>query len=288
MNILQLHHKVTFFLDSVNSPRFNTFKKDESLNTAIMDIILDRYDNIRKAQKDYAFQTSQRLRDELYTLVKKQSNLSASGGIIPKTNFPSDYMLLLSMKANISGTWINTIPVTYDEYNILELNPYTYPSIEYPERIYRIESQQGVEIRFGDVGTLIAAEIFYLARPARVSIGTTLDSTSPTIYKTAVPEIIAYTDGILRLVMGGGGGGGATDDLGDKSIKKGEKYIIGTYSEVGVQIISGIFAYDYTECDLPEVLHEEICRKAAQVLSGNVENYNRSQSLTNDIKNNEN
>jgi hypothetical protein len=44
---------------------------------------------------------------------------------------------------------------------------------------------------------------------------------------------------------------------------------------------------NYTNTDLPDMLHEEIARKAASILSGNVENYNREKSLENNIDNNQ-
>lgn len=276
MNIVQMHHKTVFFLDSVNSPRFTNHKKDEAINTAILDIVLDRYNNIREKEKQYAFQTSQRLRDELYTIVKHPSYINASGGIIPKTGFPSDYMLLLAMKADISGQWINTIPVTYDEYNMLELNPYTFPSIDYPERIYRIENSEGLEVMFGEQGQLIRADIFYMAKPAVIDIGTEVIIGE----SVAVAEgsVIAYTDVTMRT-------GPAITLL---TLKKGEKYVVGTNSEQFITLDSGVLYKSSIDCDLPEMLHDEVCRKAADILSGNVENYNRSQALKQDVENTNN
>lgn len=281
MNIVELHYKTVFFLDSVNSPRFTLSKKDEAINSAIMDIVLDRYDNIRAQQKQYAFQTSQRLRDELYTIVKHPAVIVASGGIIPKTSFPSDYMLLLSMKANVSGQWINTIPATYDEVNVLELNPFTHPSIIYPERIYRIENSEGVEVIFGDVGALVSGDINYMAKPVTVSIGTEV-GINEWVYLSDSPSVIAYVDSTVQLILSGG------PVWPPIPIKKNEEYIIGTNSEVSITLITGILFKDYTNTDLPVMLHEEMSRKAAQILSGNVENYNRSQALEQDIKNTEN
>ena len=273
-----MHHKSVFFLDSVNSPRFKPNKVDHAINTAILDIVLDRYNNIREKQKQYAFQTSQRLRDELYTLVKNPAVITASAGIIQKSSFPTDYMLLLSMRANISGQWINTIPVTYDEYNMLELNPYTYPSLDYPERIYRIERAEGIEVIYGPQGTLISGDIFYLAKPATVNIGTQLSTVGNYLLRSEHPSVIAYIDSVIQTL----------NPMRLVTLKKGEEYIIGTYSEDRIGLLSGVLYYDYVNCDLPEMLHDEVCRKTADILSGNVENYNRSMALKNDVKNTEN
>lgn len=281
MNIVQMHFKTEFFLDSVRSPRFNIDKMDNAINSAINDIVLDRYHNIRAQPKEYAFQTSQRLRDELSRLVKK-ATVSASGGILPSASFPADYMLLLSLKANISGQWINTIPVTYDELNVLEMNPYTNPSISPPERIYRIEDQLGLRVIFGDIGDLISGEMNYIAKPVTVSIGTEVSppSGAVTSISGAGVVIIAYVNSSLNWITPDGGA--------SFTLKAGESYTIGTNSETSVSLTSGIVFKNPTNTDLPELLHEEICRKAAKILSGNVENYDRDVALGNDIKNTEN
>jgi hypothetical protein len=196
MNIVATHYKTVFFLDSDKSPRFRAKAIDKAINSAITDIVLDRYNNIRQKQKEYAFQTSQRLRDELATIVKFASALGATDNIIDLSTI-TDYWLLLSMKANISGSDINTIPVTYDELNIIEIDPYTRPSIIYPQRIYRIESSEGIQVIFGDVGALVSASAYYLKKPAKVSIGTEVSTLGTEI--SAGTELIAYIDTILSI-----------------------------------------------------------------------------------------
>ena len=286
MNIVQLHYKVQFYLDSVQSPRFNPDKIDDAINAAINDIILDRYDNIRKNQreKNYGFQTSQRLRDELSTLVNQSGTVAASGNVIPRTNFPSDYMLMLSMKANISGQIVNTIPATYDEINILDLNPFLRPSIVEPERVYRIESQNGVEIIFGDLGVLNSASFDYIATPATVNIGTQHTGTTEAdeIYATNYATVIAYVPSVISQM-----GSARGQVLNTVNLSRGELYTIGTGSENRIRLSSGILYKGYTETDLPTLLHEELCRQAAKILSGSTSNYDMKRSLEEDIKNTE-
>ena len=192
MNIVQLHHKTLFYNDSQLSPRFKKAQVDDAINSAINTIILDRYDNIKKAEKDYSFQTSQRLRDELSSLVKQPAaDIAAVTGVLPRTSFPTDYSLLLSCKILISGTtWINAIPLTYDELNIVEQDPFRRPSIEYPQRIYRIEREDGLEIIIGEIGEVTQGKIWYLATPTIVTLGTEVASGSH-VFAPAV--LIAYT-----------------------------------------------------------------------------------------------
>lgn len=273
MNIVELHLKANFFMDSEKSPRFKKLQVDKAINSAISDIVLDRYDNIRKDKKEYNFQSSQRLRDELYTIVKRDNTVSISDDFV-KVLTVTDYWLLLSLKASISGSWIDATPITYDERNIIEQDPFTRPSLTYPERIYRIESSEGVEIVYGDTGVLIAADMYYIQKPVKVNIGTEVSMPGTAI--AGGTSVISYIDGTVLTQDGSG------DTV---TLNEGEKITLKPANDW--TLTSGIVFKDFVETDIPEMLHEEIARKAASILSGNVENYNRWKTLNEDIKNTE-
>lgn len=269
MNIVQIHQKSKFYLDSVRSPRFPHSTVDKAVNTAINTIVNDRYDAIRRAEKDGSFQVSQRLRDEIYTLVYPGTVTPVAGTkrfdikAVYKT-----YWLLASMKVNISGKEINTIPLTYDELNVIEVNPFSRPSIDYPERVYRIEAYDGVTVDFGPIGNLNSASIYFIKEPVTVELGTVLEA--GVIENSTM--IICYMDGQIDY----------KDENGNVTeshfLKEGEEltiYTPGGYAE----IVSGIYVKDYVNSDLPTMLHEEICKEAAKVLSGTVENYDRVKDL---------
>jgi hypothetical protein len=279
MNIVQIINKTDFYLDSERSPRFEPKQRIKAVNSAINDILLSRYDNIKKnaKEKDYAFQTAQRLRDELYTLVRYEPTILATVGtdVIPKAGFPTDYMFLLLLEASISGQVINTIPLTYDELNIVQLSPYYRPSITWPQRIYRIESNEGIKVVFGSVGRLISANMYYIKKPVSVSLGTEINSDA-TQFLTG-DTIIAYVASTIDLWQHG-------VFWYTKSLEEEESYTVGTNGDDEAYLNTGIVYYNPVETDLPETLHEEICRIAAKILSGNVENYNREMSLDKDIK----
>lgn len=269
MNIVQLHQKSKFYLDSVRSPRFPYQTVDKAINTAINTIVNDRYDSIRRAEKEGSFQVSQRLRDEIYTLVYPGtlSPIAGTKRFDIKAVY-KDYWLLASMKVTISGKVINTIPLTYDEMNVIENNPFSRPSIDYPERVYRIEAYDGVTIEHGLLGSLTSGSIYFIKEPVAVELGT-VQSTGIFEHGTA---IICYMDGQIDYKDINGA---TTESL---YLKEGDELIIytpGGYSE----IVSGIFVKDYTNCDLPSMLHEDICKEAAKVLSGTVENYDRVKDL---------
>lgn len=275
MNIVALHYKVAFFLDAEKSPRFKVKSIDKAINSAINDIVLDRYNNIRQKQKEYAFQTSQRLRDELYTIVQQETGLTAVNNVISLASI-TDYWLLLALEVTISGKVINTIPLTYDEKNIIEIDPFVRPSIMYPERVYRIESANGIEIIFGDVGTLATGHAYYIKKPAKISIGTEVSNGSTTFQNGE--KIIAYVDSTVTIYN-------YLIHVEDVDLLEEEEYTIPVGPGYTAFVVSGIVYKNYVDTDLPDMLHEEIARKAAAILSGNVENYNKAKSLENDIKN---
>ena len=269
MNIVQIHHKSKFYLDSVRSPRFPHATVNQAINTAIHTIVNDRYDAIRKADREGTFQVSQRLRDEIYTLVYPGTVTPVLGTkrFDIKTAYP-DYWLLASMKVTISGKEINTIPLTYDEQNVIENNPFARPSIEYPERIYRIEAYDGVTINHGALGNLTAGNIYYIKEPVLVNLGTV--NSSGTFSNG--DQIICYMDGQIGYYDGGG------NLYNTVTLLEGEELTIDTPGGYA-GILTGIYVTGFTNCDLPSMLHEEICKEAAKVLSGTVENYDRVKDL---------
>lgn len=269
MNIVQIHQKSKFYLDSVRSPRYPYKTVTKAVNTAIHTIVNDRYDAIRKADREGTFQVSQRLRDEIYTLVYPGTVTPVPGTkrFDIKAAYP-DYWLLASMKVTISGKEINTIPLTYDEQNVIENNPFSRPSIDYPERVYRIEAYDGITINHGELGSLTLGSIYFIKEPVQTDLGTVLSSG----IITDQTAIICYMDGQIGYYDGGG-------NLYDTiTLEEGDELTIdipGGYA----QILTGIFVKDYVNCDLPSMLHEEVCKETAKVLSGTVENYDRVKDL---------
>jgi hypothetical protein len=57
------------------------------------------------------------------------------------------------------------------------------------------------------------------------------------------------------------------------TLKPGEEFSIPSGSSY--QINSGVYYRDYVNTDLPTLLHAEVARRAASILSGTVENYDR-------------
>jgi hypothetical protein len=116
-------------------------------------------------------------------------------------------------------------------------------------------------------------------KPAKVNIGTEISDTVTEILSET--KIIAYVDSAYDLYAVGGG------IIGSGTLAEEEEFTVPVDPVKYIKLTSGIVFKDYTDTDLPDMLHEEIARKAAAILSGNVENYNREKSLEKDIHNND-
>ena len=66
--VIEMHQDLDLLIDKVQTPRFTSPEKDRVLNYAQDRIIQDRYDNIKR-DTGYSFQSLQRVRDEMRTLV---------------------------------------------------------------------------------------------------------------------------------------------------------------------------------------------------------------------------
>ena len=262
MNIIQIHEKVRFFIDHVNSPRYSLSHYDQAIRTAINDILEDRYDNIKNAKKEYWFQAVQRIRDELYTLVNVSGDIAASGAYLPIASYPSGYRYLLNSYATISSTEYTTTPLSYDEEGVIDRNPYKRPQLTYPIRVYHIESALGLKIVWGSSVTLQTVKISYIKDPAEVSSGTEYrydDGVFPGSYTVIAVETTKVTGGSIY--------------------QPGESFAMTGASTLDY----GSVVYNYTNTDLPSKLHEEIAKRASSILPKIVENYNKGMMMDKEV-----
>jgi hypothetical protein len=281
MNIIQIHNKIRSLLDNEKSPRFPPPFIDTIVNTAIDLLVGDRYDNEKKSKTGYSFQSSSKLRDQLYTLVKQSDWIPAVNGVIESSGYPVDLNYIITPFVDVSGTTATAIPLTYEEEAVIEQDPGRRPSIMYPARVYFIEFQSGLRILWGTQGTLIRAKINYLKKPAVVSYGIELLINE---ILTPAMQIIAVKDDGNSVVL--------------------QKLIASPYTEVNINVAagevyvvpnpatavnaytfkSGIAVRSFTNCDLPNNMHEEVARRAAAQLSGIVENFPRKNDLDKEDK----
>jgi len=107
-NVVQLHERIRFHLDELDSPRYHADTIDEGINTAIGLLV----DNII----DKGAQRTQKERDALFPLEVKDYPVFKKIGedLLPITYIPDDYRRLLSMKLSVAASmtdlgWTGTI-----------------------------------------------------------------------------------------------------------------------------------------------------------------------------------
>lgn len=168
MDISSMHTRVLQWLDTVGFGRFDPEDIDAALNTAIGNTVDDLFSPLDPKQLENSFQTRQRIKDSLYTLIKKSPAITVVSGIIPITSI-TDYRYCIDLFVTISGVEYISSPLAYNEYEtVLLLDPFSKPTLQYPSLVYRLDVANGFEIKFGNIGTLQSGRFLYLKNPATV------------------------------------------------------------------------------------------------------------------------
>lgn len=254
LNAIQMRTFIDSLIDRVNSPRFLDQEYYEAINSATVMIFEDRVDNI-KIKKPYSFESVQRVRDELYTLIKNVSGLPV-GGIIP---YPSDYNYAIDVEFTIGTTTQSARPMSYNELGLIQRNPFKQLS---PEMTYYIEQSSGLDAKFAG-GTFSAYSLWYLKNPTIVTIGKESDKLTTGSVLASLTSYIVYDQAVYSSV---------TYYAGETIVGTGATLTSGIVIPLSVVVNS----------DMPEKLHPEICRLAGSILSSDVDNYNKKQSLLQD------
>jgi hypothetical protein len=251
MNIIQIVERIKSYLDIVGSPRHDWVAYEMNIMTAINQIVNDRIDAVKKDTRDkkYAFQSRQRLRDELYTIVVNKQSVTPTLNTIPANQIPANFRFLLNVFPTISGTEYVAEPTSYNERREINDDPYRRAQLTEPYRIYYIESSSGIELSFN----MTSCKIDYIKNPAAVSVGQRY--TSAQVF--AIGNVLIATEPTVYH--------GNSYDPGD------EITIVAGF----LSITSGEVCFGYTNSDLPAVLHEEIAKVAAGLFEKTVEDYNK-------------
>lgn len=272
MNAIQMRERINELLDRERGSRYEDFNYYNALNGATMLLIKDRIEPI-KLERRYSVQATQRLRDELYTLIPAPNTTPASNGIVA---YPSGYLYYLLLYITIGGTKYFCKPTTYNTIGPLINNPFSKPSATKP---YFNELVTGLKIEAGDGDTTGAIEFYYIKTPDTISIGEERDKIEAGATLAAVEyyvyEDATHTDTITT-------GGGATVTTG-QVIRAGE-----TFTGTVALLLTGIVipGTKITNSNLPVNLHEELCIKTAAMMAGDVGDYNKKQIYERDVERN--
>ena len=244
MNIVQLHERVRFWVDSVATTRFEVSDINNALMTAIESKILETYDQTRPMNRSDSFQRTQRCRDILGPVVKKATQ-ATSGFTISSNQISiaasSDYNLLLALTVTLGTQQVECIPQTYDRKNRAWRNPFRVKRMTPSPLVYYIEVDGGIEILHAYTSNPTIFELYYLKKPTSISWGTEFDSTK------------VFTIGNIVYAV-------------ENTVYNAVSYVPGdaiTIVAGHLQITSGNVIFGYTDCELRSLVHEEISRRAA-------------------------
>lgn len=261
MNVFQMRRRVDQWIDRSKTARHKEIAYWDAINGSIIDFVKDRTEPIR-TKRTYSVQSSQRIREELYTLIPSPATGTITSGIVSR---PTGYMYYLLVYATINSEKQLCIPTSYNELGKIEINPFRLPSAIKP---YFNENVSGIKIITDIDPTVGTYELHYIKTPdvvfggkehqkitdgGTVVTGTTYYCTAPTTYNA-----IKYDTG--------------------------ETFVAGSVTTLTNGSV--IAASNITNCNLPDHTHEEICKLAAAKLKGNVSDLQGKAELKNDVEQN--
>lgn len=258
-NIVQMIDRVQQLLDRVKTARYTDQDFINSINEAINIIVKDRVAPIRIPHR-YSVQSAQRIRDELYTLIPTPGTGTITNDLVP---FPADYLTYLLLYATVDGTQRFARPISYNLEGDTKEDPFSKPTAE---TIYYNERATGLRMFKPSTSTFTTYELWYLKNPAVVSIGRERNKIAPD------PSAISI---------------GVTYYVWEDALHNGVTYEVGeTFVAANTNLNSGyvIPSTNITNCDLPGNMHMEVCTLAAKLMSGQVEDWNKKQSLDMDVE----
>ncbi len=262
MNAIQIFERVYFYMDTTRNARFQFIDYSKAVNDAIQKFINDQFGD-EENKNPYSFESTQQVRDNLFTLIKTATptvtNLANKVndyytiGVSRITN-PTDYYDLISWDTTVAGIETFARPTTKNE-----LGPLCEDSLKYPtnKRTYYLEDNTGYKFYRGTTGTLTVS-IDYIKTPAAYSCG-------------SEGQLINAGIGVLTI--------GLDYIATELSVSLGTFQPGDRFTASSVTLNSGqvILASNTTTCDLPAKTHETIAKMAAEILSGTVADYDRSQ-----------
>ena len=253
-----MRQRIDEYIDRTKAARHLDRAYYNAINAATNMILKDRIAPIRIKRK-YSIQSTQRVRDELYTLIPAPVTGSTTASAI--VAYPADYYYYLQMYITIAGIKNFCSPTTYNEIGPLEENPFSKPSAVKP---YFNELATGLKIHWGSTGA-VSFELTYLRQPATVTIGKQSNKILAGGTLTNAITYLVYEEAVYAAV---------TYEEGD------------TITGTGAALTSGIVieTANIVNSDLPVNMHEEICKQAAAIMEGTVEQFNKKQDLSIDVE----
>lgn len=260
MNTLLMIQATSEIVDRVQNSRIDNIRYCNALNTAIERIISNRYD-AAKINREFSFERSQKLIDELVTLVVKSAPIAPANNYIAR---PANYSHLILCEATINSIDYWARPITHSLLAANANNPFKSPKV--PKRIFYTQDNTGIELHFG-TGTFTFATITYLKRPDIVTVGFPRNE--------IVPGAAVLTIGVNYSVL-------------EECVHNGQTFYEGesfnaatTALTTGIVILTSVIV----NSNMPENLHKEICELAAAKILSDIQSFDSSKAAENQAVN---
>lgn len=283
MNIIQQHERARFLLDRVATARFESEDVDNALNGEIESIVREKYDQTRLQNRSDAFERTQRVRDELKSLLKYADKINGlylyptvdqKTCIIQFTDFLgsadptiTDYRYLITIQLKDSdGTIYPVFPLQSNMKTTFKRNPFRRPRHEPISKFYYQEGNIGyakwiIHMSFPTGVSINDVILEYLGDPTTVNYGVEYDSAK------------TFANGTKLIAV-------------EQTVYAGATYVIGeriTIANPNYSITSGLVVANFVETELPASLHEEICRRAASSLLISVGESEKAKAILSQI-----
>lgn len=243
-------------VDRVQNSRIDNIRYCNALNTAIEECINKRYD-ASKIAREFSFERSQKLIDELVTLVVKSAPIAPVNNYIAR---PANYKHLILNRVTIDGTQHWARPITHSILAGNENNPFKSPKV--PKRIFYTQDNTGIELHYG-TGSFTSAVITYLKLPDIVTVGFPRDEIN------AGPSVL--TAGLSYSVI-------------EDSVHNGQTYYPGeSFVAANTVLTSGqvVLTSVLVNSNMPVELHKEICEVAASKILNDIQSFDSSRAAEN-------
>jgi hypothetical protein len=263
MNAIVTLNRVNFYCDVTRNARYSFLEINSAVNDAITAYI-DFKVGDESHRNPENFQWIQQIRDDLYTLIATATPSVTNGTAVTNKyyssipshfNYPADYFQFISLRTTVSGISTYARPTNYNEIGPLLEDSFKHPTNEKP---YFNETATGFTVWRGTTGTMTAF-FEYIKLPTEFSVGQ--DS------YLINPGGAVLTNGLSYIAV-------------EVSVQNGVTRQIGTqFTAVGTALTSGqvILASNTSAIPLPEKVHEEIAKRAAEILLGVSSNIQQSQ-----------
>lgn len=216
-----------------------------ALNTAVEDVMNDRIDSIKR-KRSYNFESVTRVKNELSNIVKVKVACTVSGNTVVR---PADWKYTLGLEVVINGKKVEVDSMDMNEMVTHGRNSLMRGSQKRP----KYTESDVIEVYFGGgTNTMTEAYLTYISIPTQISSGIALDNTAVLLI------------GQQYMVLSGS----VTHD--SNTYNSDDSFTATTNTFTG----SGTIAL-LSNTNINSQLHNDICRRAAVILSGNVNNQDK-------------